>query len=154
MSTLRILLHAGASFRLTRTTWGRVFRIAASLAGSAEMVQMMFNTGVVNIGKISEHRLLRAVTVACELGNLGFIRVLAHNGVNMDDGSIYAKYELFPPIITAKSFRQDALVQMLLEINVRDIDPLTTSLGELFARGEYPRDPKPPRQCRMPRYVF
>lgn len=149
-----ILLDAGVELKPRQWAW--VLSRAAPRVGSAEMVRLLLDRGIIELNKLdddlqsAESYLVDLVALACQQGNVGFVEALAQHGFTMNDESLYARHDLPPPIILAMAFRQDHLVQALRKLGVREVDPLDSMIGKDFANGKYPRDPPAPPECTMP----
>lgn len=150
----RILLDAGV--QLEPGPWMSVLEIAAPRVGSVELGRLLLDRGIIEAYKLdkgpeeAESFIVALMALACQQGNVGFVQGLAQHGVEMDDVSLYARHRCPPPIIMAMAFQHDHLVQALRDLEVTEVDPLDSLLGEDFANGKYPCHPPDPPQCRMP----
>ena len=100
----------------------------------------------------AEEALVDLVVFAATLGYVEFLKIFHDEfgtGI-LDDDPMYSKFEYAPPIVYARSRYQDKVVEYLLNVGVKDIDPLDTCFAEYFRRGEWPVRPEPLLICPMP----
>ena len=104
----------------------------------------------------AEEALVDLVVFAATLGHVEFLKVFHEEfgtGI-VDDDPMYLRFEYAPPIVCARSRFQDKVVEYLLSIGVKDVDPLDTCFAEYFRSGEWPVRPEPLLICPMPYRVL
>lgn len=100
----------------------------------------------------AEEALVDLVVFAATLGHVEYLKIFHEEfgtGI-LDDDPMYSRFEYAPPIVCARSRYQDKVVQYLLSIGVKDVDPLDTCFAEYFRSGEWPVRPQPLLICPMP----
>jgi ankyrin repeat protein len=149
VGTARILLEAGV--RLHHPHWSNILEIAMPRKESTELVKMWLESGAFDFKAIDPKDQADIISLTCKQGNVGVIHALQQHGISMKEISSYAQmHGIPPPLLVAKAFKHDFLVQALLDSGVSDIEPLETPFAEHFESGEFPRDPSPRRESRMP----
>ena len=98
----------------------------------------------------AENNLVEVSVYAAAMGHVECLRILREYGTDLDDSSLYSRRECPPLIIAAKAWSQDKVVEYLLSIGVKDVDPLDTCIADDFRSGEFPAEPKPLSICSMP----
>jgi hypothetical protein len=68
------------------------------------------------------------------------LETLAHYGVSLGVEGYYARADCPLPIIAARAFSQASTVQALLNLGVKDADPMQSMLTLEFASTKHPRD--------------
>ena len=100
----------------------------------------------------AEEALIDLVGFAATLGHVEFLKIFRDEfgtGI-LDDDPMYSRFEYAPSIVCARSRYQDEVVEYLLGIGVKDVDPLDTCFAEYFRSGEWPVRPEPLLICPMP----
>lgn len=100
----------------------------------------------------AEEALVDLVAFAAAMGYVDFLKIF-HDEFRtriLDDDPMYARFEYAPLIVCARSRYQDKVVEYLLSIGVKDVDPLDTCFAEYFRSGEWPVKPGPLLICPMP----
>jgi hypothetical protein len=72
-------------------------------------------------------------TQACYFGNELIVRKIAEGGANLDHLEGY-----MPPVMTAQCYGQSALVDVLIELGAKPIDPMETEYRAQFETGQFP----------------
>lgn len=156
INAARILIDAGLS-NAQIDAYGLLTRAMCSMKPeAAEFLRFFQENGLIDIHHLdedpveAEKNLAEVVIYAAGHGHVECLRILREYGVDLDDGSLYSRFEFPPPIIVAKAWSQNKVVEYLLSIGVKDINPLDTCIADGFRNGEFPAEPKPLSTCPLP----
>ena len=125
---------------------------------AVEFLHIFQEQGLIDIHNLdkdprkAEEALVDLMVFAATLGHVEFLKIFHDEfgtGI-LDDDLMYTKFEYAPPIVCARSRYQDKVVEYLLSIGVKDVDPLKTCFAEYFRSGEWPVRPEPLLICPMP----
>lgn len=156
VNAARILIDAGLS-NAQIDAYGLLTRLMCSMKPEAvEFLRFFQESGLIDIHHLdedpveAEKNLAGVVMYAAGRGHVECLRILREYGVDLDDGPLYSRFEFPPPIIVAKAWSQNKVVEYLLSIGVKDINPLDTCMADDFRNGEFPAEPKPLSTCPLP----
>ncbi|GIK03553.1 hypothetical protein Aspvir_007625 [Aspergillus viridinutans] len=147
---MEVLIDAG--LRLGIRDWTGVMFILSCQPNAAKLARTILDDGHLRLSlpvpdEDDSSVLADLVCLACRHGNFEYLKALFDHGVPLNDDDIYNRRGYPPPIVMAKCWRQDTLVEALKKLGAHEVDPLQSILGNRFKQGEFPCDPPPPPPC-------
>lgn len=156
INAAKILINAGLS-KAQIDGHGLLTRAMHSMKPeAAEFLRFFQEGGLIDVHHLdkdpvkAEKDLVEVLVYAAAMGHVECLRILCEYGVDLDDGPLYSRCEYPPLIIAAKAWSQDKVVEYLLSIGVKDVDPLDTCVADDFRSGKFPAEPSPLLTYSMP----
>lgn len=131
---VRFLLDHGADVNSLIGAPNKTPLYEAAMSQDVSIMRLLLDRGAdINVFECGEN----AFSDAVRLGYEGVIPVLVGAGVDINSTG----YEGEPaPILSAMMYGQSRIVELLLELGAKPVDPLASAWAEDFRNGTYPQD--------------
>lgn len=136
LSVMRLLLEAGANPEGFYRSGGINPLHVASQNGHCEAVRLLFEHGWAI--ERNQKAIENAMLSACQYGMGGVVRTLVDLGVAVERGPGWYDTPDEFPMLTAMKFGRREMVDALLELGAKTVDPMETGAAESFRKRIFP----------------